>query len=339
MSENNESSAGTRSTERSTGAKLTLGAFGGEPILEGELFGQALNQEHRPPVPSARKKTFKAWFADTGWRHIVAWAAIVFALFPLAYILSASLNPGGTLTGSNQLFSEISFDNYTRLFTDPAILYPTWYVNSLFISIVTSVSVVLLCALGAFAFSRLRFTGRRIGLATLLVLQMFPQLLAITAIFLLMIQISDVFPAIGLGTHAGLIMIYLGGALGVNTFLMYGFFNTVPVAIDEAAKIDGAGHARVFFTIMLPLVMPILIVVGLLTFIGTIGEFAIAGVILTDPNTQTVALGLIQLVSGFQSQNWGIFAAGAVLAALPVMILFLFSQRFISGGLVSGSVK
>jgi arabinogalactan oligomer/maltooligosaccharide transport system permease protein len=286
-----------------------------------------------------RRRTFKQWFVDTGWRHVVAWIAIVFALFPLLYIVSASLNPIGTLTGSNQLFSAISLGNYERLFTDPAVPYATWYVNSLIIAIVTSVATVLLCAMGAYAFSRMRFAGRRFGLATLLVLQMFPQLLAITAIFLLMIQIGDVFPAIGLGTHAGLIMIYLGGALGVNTFLMYGFFNTVPPALDEAAKIDGAGHARVFFTIMLPLVTPILIVVGLLTFIGIIGEFAIASVILTDPTQQTVAIGLFQLVSGFQSQNWGIFSAGAILAALPVMIIFLLSQKYIAGGLTSGSVK
>ncbi|WP_214465500.1 sugar ABC transporter permease [Microbacterium flavescens] len=286
-----------------------------------------------------RRRSFRAWFADTGWRHLVAWAAIVFALFPLLYILSVSLNPIGTLTGSNQLFRQVDFTNYIRLFTDPDLPYPQWYANSLVIAVVTSVFTVLLCALGAYAFSRMRFTGRRFGLATLLVLQMFPQLLAITAIFLLMIQISDVFPAIGLGTHAGLIMIYLGGALGVNTFLMYGFFNTVPTAIDEAAKIDGAGHARVFFTIMLPLVTPILVVIGLLTFIGIIGEFAIASVILNDPAQQTVAIGLFQLVSGFMSQNWGVFAAGAVLAALPVMVFFLVSQRYIAGGLVSGSVK
>lgn len=286
-----------------------------------------------------RKRSFRQWFVDTGWRHLIAWAAIVFALFPLLYIISASLNPVGTLTGSNQLFAQISFRNYERLFTDESIPYDTWYVNSLIIAVVTSALTVLLCALGAYAFSRMRFRGRRVGLVSLLVLQMFPQLLAITAIFLLMIQISDVFPAIGLGTHAGLIMIYLGGALGVNTFLMYGFFNTVPTAIDEAAKIDGAGHARVFFTIMLPLVTPILIVIGLLTFIGIIGEFAIASVILTDPATQTVAIGLFQLVSGFQSQNWGVFSAGAILAALPVMVFFLFSQRYIAGGLVSGSVK
>ena len=298
-----------------------------------------LPADDQSPIPTRRRQSFRRWFADKGWRHVVAWIAIAFALFPLLYIVSASLNPIGTLTGSNQLFSAISPRNYERLFTDPAIPYGTWYVNSLIIAIVTSVVTVLLCALGAYAFSRMRFRGRRFGLMTLLVLQMFPQLLAITAIFLLMIQISDVFPAIGLGTHAGLIMVYLGGALGVNTFLMYGFFNTVPSAIDEAAKIDGAGHARVFFTIMLPLVTPILIVVGLLTFIGIIGEFAIASVILTDPATQTVAIGLFQLVSGFQSQNWGVFSAGAILAALPVMVLFLLSQRYIAGGLVSGSVK
>lgn len=296
-------------------------------------------QDALPEEPKQNRQSFRRWFIDKGWRHVVAWAAILFALFPLAYILSVSFNPIGTLTGSNALFQRFDLRNYVNLFNNPDIPYGQWYVNSLVIAVVTSVFTVLLCALGAYSFSRMRFRGRRFGLVTLLVLQMFPQLLAITAIFLLMIQITDVFPAIGLGTHAGLIMIYLGGALGVNTFLMYGFFNTIPTAIDEAAKIDGAGHARVFFTIMLPLVTPILAVIGLLTFIGIIGEFAIASVILTDPSQQTVAIGLFQLVSGFMSQNWGIFCAGAVLAALPVMVLFLFLQRYIAGGLVSGSVK
>lgn len=337
MSENT-TSGGTR-RERAAVQGAVVGTFSGQGAVEGELVGSALAPAQTPVAPARNRRSFKRWFTDTGWRHIVAWIAIIFALFPLLYIVSASFNPVGTLTGSNQLFSSFSTRNYERLFNDPSIPYATWYVNSLIIAIVTSVATVFLCALGAYAFSRMRFRGRRFGLATLLVLQMFPQLLAITAIFLLMIQISDVFPAIGLGTHAGLIMIYLGGALGVNIFLMYGFFNTIPPALDEAAKIDGAGHARVFFTIMLPLVTPILIVVGLLTFIGTIGEFAIASVILTDPNQQTVAIGLFQLVSGFQSQNWGIFSAGAILAAFPVMLIFLFSQKYIAGGLVSGSVK
>ena len=185
----------------------------------------------------------------------------------------------------------------------------------------------------------MRFIGRRVGLLTLLLVQMFPQLLAVVAIFLLLSGIADIFPAIGLNSQIGLIMVYLGGALGVNTYLMYGFFNTVPSSIDEAAKIDGAGHARIFFTIILRLVAPILAVVGLLSFVGTTSEFVIASIVLIDPDKQTLAVGLYQFVSQEFSRNWSIFAAGAVLAAIPVMTLFLFLQKYIVGGLTAGSVK
>lgn len=289
-------------------------------------------------IPTRRPSAGR-WFADVGWRHIVGLVAVAFALFPLLYILSVSFNPTGTLTGSNQLFRSFDAANYVKLLSDPNQPFAHWFVNTLVIGVVTSVLTVFLGALAAYAFSRMRFTGRRAGLLTLLLVQMFPQFLAVVAIFLLMVAISDVFPAIGLGTHIGLIMIYLGGALGVNTFLMYGFFNTIPTSIDEAAKIDGAGHARTFFTIVLPLVVPILAVVGLLSFIGTTSEFVIASIMLTDPEAQTLAVGLYSLISGFQSQNWGVFAAGAVLAALPVMLLFLFLQKYIVGGLTAGSVK
>jgi arabinogalactan oligomer/maltooligosaccharide transport system permease protein len=178
-----------------------------------------------------------------------------------------------------------------------------------------------------------------VGLTTLLVVQMFPQLLAVVAIFLLMVAIGDIFPAIGLNSQIGLIMVYLGGALGVNTYLMYGFFNTVPSSIDEAAKIDGAGHARIFFTIILRLVAPILAVVGLLSFIGTSSEFVLASVILIDPDKQTLAVGLYKFVSDEFSKNWSVFAAGAVLAAILPVALFLALQRYIVGGLTAGSVK
>ena len=159
------------------------------------------------------------------------------------------------------------------------------------------------------------------------------------AIFLLMSAIGDIFPALGLNSQIGLIMVYLGGALGVNTFLMYGFFNTVPASIDEAAKIDGAGHARIFFTIILRLVAPVLAVIGLLSFIGTMNDFLIASVVLVDPDKQTLAVGLYQFVSQETARNWSVFAAGAVLAAILPMALFLGLQRFIVGGLTAGSVK
>ena len=285
------------------------------------------------------RRPFPKWFRETGWRHLIGIAVLLFAIFPLVYVFSASLNPGGTLLTANALFSNVSLESYVALFQDPSYPYGMWWVNSLVVGSATAAGTVLLCALAAYAFSRMRFTGRRFGLLSLLLVQMFPQLLAVVAIFLLMSAISDVFPAIGLNTLIGLIMVYLGGALGVNTYLMYGFFNTVPASIDEAAKIDGAGHARIFFTIILRLVAPILAVIGLLTFIFVCGEFVIASVILIAPEKQTLAVGLFQFVSNAQSKNWSVFAAGAVLAAILPMALFLALQRFIVGGLTAGSVK
>ncbi len=286
-----------------------------------------------------RRRSFGAWFKDKGWRHLVGVAVTIFAIFPLLYVLSAAFNSTGTLVGSNALFSRIDFGNFTELFDNPSRPYARWFVNTMVVGVVTSAATVFLGAMAAYAFSRMRFKGRRIGLLSLLLLQMFPQLLAVVAIFLLLSGISEVIPALGLGSQLGLIMVYLGGALGVNTYLMYGFFNTVPQSLDEAAKIDGASHTQIFFGIIMRLVTPILAVVGLLSFIAISGEFVIASVVLTDPDSQTLAVGLYSFVAQQRSENWGVFAAGAVLAAVPVMALFLFLQRYIVSGLTAGSVK
>ena len=248
-------------------------------------------------IASKRRRSPGRWFITTGWRHLVGIAILLFAVFPLLYILSASLNPSGTLVGSNDLFRQVDFRNYVALFQSEQQPYGFWFMNSIIIGVVTAVGTVLLGALAAYAFSRMRFRGRRVGLLSLLLVQMFPQLLAVVAIFLLLYSIGEIFPVLGLGSQLALIMVYLGGALGVNTFLMYGFFNTVPVSIDEAAKIDGASHAQIFFRIILRLVTPILAVVGLLSFVATIGEFVIASVVLQSPRSQTLAVGLYQFVS------------------------------------------
>ena len=290
-------------------------------------------------IPLKRPFSFRRWFARTGWRHLVGIVMVVFSGFPLLYVLSASLNPQGTLTGSNQLFSRIGFDAYARILSTPEAPFALWFGNTIIIAATTSILTVFLGALAAYSFSRMRFTGRRVGLLTLVLVQMFPQLLAVVAIFLVMSTISDLFPAIGLNTQIGLIMVYLGGALSVNTYLMYGFFNTIPASIDEAAKIDGASHARIFFTIILRLVAPILAVVGLLSFIATTNDFVVASVLLIDPDKQTLAVGLYRLVSNPNYADWSAFSAGAVLAALPVMALFLYLQKYIVGGLTAGSDK
>jgi len=285
------------------------------------------------------RRGFGFWFRDTGWRHLVAIVVTVFAIFPLLFVLSSSLNPNGTLTGSNALFSVFGPDSYLRILTDPNNPYLLWFGNTLKVAAITAVASTLMGALAAYAFSRMRFTGRRFGLVAIVVIQLFPQLLGAVAIFLMMSAIGDVFPALGLNTHAGLILVYLGGSLGVNTYLMYGFFNTVPIEIDEAAKIDGAGHARIFFTIILRLVAPILAVVALLSVIASVNEFLIASVLLIDTENQTLAVGLVKLVSNPRYADWSAFSAGAILAAVPVVALFLVLQKYIVGGLTAGAVK
>jgi arabinogalactan oligomer/maltooligosaccharide transport system permease protein len=278
------------------------------------------------------------WFRDTGWRHLVGLALVVFALFPVVYILSAALNPSGTLVGSNNLFQTIDTANFTLLFETTN--YARWWVNSLVVGAITAVTTAFLCALAAYAFSRFRFQGRRAGLFGLLLIQMFPQLLGFIAIFALMLSFQEYFPAIGLGTLLGLILIYLGGALGVNTWLMKGFFDTVPRDIDESAKVDGAGHARTFFTLILPLVVPIVAVVGMLSYVATANEYLIARTVLgTDPDVQTLPVGLFEFINrGFEAQ-WGVFSAGAILGAIPPTIIFFFAQRYIASGLLAGAVK
>jgi len=217
-------------------------------------------------------------------------------------------------------------------------MFWTWMGSTLVIAVATAVGTVLMGAAAALAFSRFRFTGRRVGLTSLLVIQMFPQMLAFVAIFLLL-SLAPVVPALGINSKLGLICVYLGGALGVNTFLMYGFFNTVPRELDEAAKIDGATHTQIYWTIVLRLVSPILAVVGLLSFISTFGEFVIARVVLQSERNWTLAVGLYGWVSALLEANWGLFAAGAVITAVPVLVLFLYLQKYVVGGLTAGSVK
>ncbi|GEA82593.1 sugar ABC transporter permease [Cellulomonas uda] len=294
--------------------------------------GSVMARNARARVRGRRRR----WFAEVSWKYVVAAVVVVYAAFPLVYVLSASLAAGGTLTGSTSLFRSVSAENYQAL---DATRFWQWAGNSLVVATATAIGSVLMGAAAAYAFSRFRFSGRRTGLTTLLIIQMFPQMLAFVAIFLLLLSLGEVIPVLGLNSKLALIAVYLGGALGSNTLLMYGFFNSVPRELDEAAKIDGASHSQIYWTIILRLVTPILAVVGLLSFISTFGEFILARVILTSESNWTLAVGMYGWVSDQLNANWGLFAAGAVLAALPVLMLFLFLQKYIVGGLTAGSVK
>lgn len=278
-------------------------------------------------------------FRAVWWRHLLTWVALVWALFPIVYIVAAAFNPAGTLSTSSLLPTAFSTINFHTLLTSSTWPYFSWYRNSLYVSIIGSVATIFIGACAAYVFSRMRFRGRRAGLMALLLLQMFPALLAFVAVYSMFNQIGQVLPAIGLNTTNGLILAYLGGAMGANVWLLKGYFDTVPRDLDEAARIDGASHARTFFTIVLPLVRPILVTVFMLSFVGLFSEFMLASIFLRDVHQQTLGVGLWALSVADKNAYFGQFCAGALLASLPVVAIYLGLQKQLIGGLTGGSVK
>jgi arabinogalactan oligomer/maltooligosaccharide transport system permease protein len=288
--------------------------------------------------------------AGNWWRYLVSLAAIAFALLPILYVVSAAFNPVDSLSGSGLIPDAITLDNFRAILSGAPgeagtseesldIPYKNWYVNMLFVSGATAVLSVFFGALAAYAFARFRFRGRRMGMMSLLLIQMFPTFLAVVAIYLIVLRVGNVFPAIGLDTRTGVILVYLGGVLGVNTWLMKGFLDSIPDSLDESARVDGATPSQVFWAIILPLAAPVLAVVALLSYIGTINEFIVASVLLDSTDKFTMTVGLYGFIQDKYAQQWGTFCAGVVLAAIPVVILFFFLQRFIAEGLTRGAVK
>lgn len=273
------------------------------------------------------------------WRWALAVVLIAFSIFPVLWIVSASINPVNDLANQKLIPDNWGFQNFKQLVSNPIFPFFTWFKNSIIISSVSTILTVSLTTLAAFAFSRFRFKGRQGMLKAILLIQSFPNLLAIVALFTIAKQIGDVIPWMGLNTHAGLILVYSGGAMGMNIWLMKGYMDTIPRDIDESAHVDGATDWQVFYKLILPLLRPILVVISILSFIGTYGEFIIARTLLTQREMQTVMVGLQIFTSGQYTKNWGIFAAGALIAALPIMIIYLILQDQIVGGLTQGSVK
>jgi arabinogalactan oligomer / maltooligosaccharide transport system permease protein len=272
-------------------------------------------------------------------RLALAIVLITFAVFPALWIISASLDPASRLGSQQFIPLNASLVHYRFLFTSPLHPFPTWMLNSLKISGISTVLSVMITMLSAYSFSRFRFRFRRNMLLMILLIQVFPGMLTMIALFLLLLQLGNFIPWLGLNTHGGLILIYLGGAMGINVWLMKGFFDSVPREIDESAMVDGATHWQAFWLLIFPLVRPILIVVGILTFIGTYGDFILARIMLKSTENYTVMVGLYLFTTQQFAQNWGPFAAGAIMAALPIVIIYLLLQDFIVSGLTQGSGK
>ena len=301
---------------------------------------------------------------DLTWRWIVILVALLFALFPVAWIISAAFNPTGNL--ANQTLIPQNVESLEELFTNfrgilvedlPIHPYWNWLGNSIFVSGISAVLSVLVSALSAYAFSRFRFQGRRSLLVLVLLIQVFPNMLAMVALFLILQQIGkladyipqavpalsginwSVFQLFGLDSLGGLILVYLGGAMGINTWLMKGFFDSIPRDIDESAQVDGATHWQTFWMLIFPLVRPILAVVAILAFVSSFNEFVLARVLLRNKEHWTLMVGLFNYVSDNFARDWGKFAAGALIGATPIVVLYLLLQDQIVSGLTQGAVK
>lgn len=282
---------------------------------------------------------FVRWFKEYGWRHLVGMLFVFFAIYPILFVVTNSFADFANLANSKLIPDTFTLKHYKRLSGDSLVPYFRWLYNTYKVAIIASVFNVFLGTLAAYAFSRLQFKGRRASLLTLVIVQMFPAFLAFVAIYLLFFQISDILPFMGLGTHLGLILVYLGGSIGFNSWLIKGFMDTISPSLDEAAKVDGATDFQIFSKVILPLARPILVVIFVITFIGIYSDYILAAIFLKDKNLWTVAVGINTVFVDDFNADWGVIAASSVLAAAPIATIFIFFQKQITGGLTAGSVK
>jgi ABC-type maltose transport system permease subunit len=272
-----------------------------------------------------------------GVRLIISVFLIIFSVFPVLWVISASLNPTGSLATQTLIPANPGLDNYRTLME--AVPYWTWFWNSVKVAGTTAVLSLSITTIAAYAFSRFRFRHRQTMLKGILLIQVFPALLALVATFLMISQIGDIVASLGLNTHAALILVYLGGAMGINIWLMKGYLDTIPRDIDESAMVEGATDWQIFTRLILPLLRPILIVIGLISYIGTYSEFILARVLLKSTEQYTLMVGLERFAGAQFQQRWGVFAAGVLIGAIPIMIIYFALQDQIVGGLTQGSVK
>ncbi|WP_461216119.1 sugar ABC transporter permease [Listeria monocytogenes] len=255
----------------------------------------------------------------------------IIILYPILITASSAFKPGNIAAFTLEWSDSWTLNNFTRLFNET--LYLDWYKNTLIIAVVTMIMQVTIVTLAGYTYSRYRFKGRKNSLIFFLIIQMVPTMAALTAFYVLAMLLG------ALDQYWFLTLIYIGGGIPMNTWLMKGYFDTVPRDLDESAKLDGAGHFRIFAQIILPLVRPMIAVQALWAFMGPFGDFLLAKFLLRTPEKLTIAVGLQTFIANPQQQKVALFAAGAILAALPICLLFFFLQKNFVSGLTAGGTK
>jgi|SRR5699024_8588771 len=285
-------------------------------------------------MKSANSSIKKQRFIRMFFTYLVLLFMVVIVIYPLLWTVGASFNPGNSLVSTSIIPKNPTLNHYRRLFSgESSLLYGQWYLNSLKISFFTMILSLLCVSFTAYAFSRFRFKGRKNGLLMFMLLQMIPQFSALIAIFVLAQMLGMI------NSHWMLILVYVGGQIPMNTYLLKGYFDSIPMELDESAKLDGASNTTIFRKIILPLSRPMLAVVAMNGFTGPLGDFALSSVLLRNPEYYTLPIGLYKLVTDKMGASYTTFAAGAILISIPVALVFLLLQKQFVSGLTAGGTK
>lgn len=272
------------------------------------------------------KSFFKKFFT---YLYLIVLAAIV--IYPLLITVSSAFQAGNVTAFKLDLNAKWTLTNFRRLFEETS--YLTWYKNTLKVAVTTMVFQVIAITLAGYAFSRYRFIGRKHSLMFFLIIQMVPTMSALTAFFVMALKLDAI------NEHWFLSLLYIGQGIPMNTWLMKGYFDTVPIDLDESAMLDGAGHFTRFWKIVLPLVRPMVAVQALWAFMSPFGDYVLSSFLLRSDKYYTVAIGLQTFISDARNQRVALFAAGAILIALPICILFFYLQKNFITGLTDGGTK
>lgn len=282
-------------------------------------------------LPARRKRvTVHDVLATFGVYALLIFMALL-VLTPIVWIIGASFNPMSSLLSATAFPENPTVLHYVKLIKETKFVY--WYANTLKIALINMAISVVLTSMTSYVFSRFRFKGKRAGLLSILILQMFPSFMGMMATYNILWQLNL------LDTHFGLILTYAAGQVPYNTWLVKGYLSNIPRSLDEAAKLDGASNLRIFTQIVLPLMKPILIFVALSQFITPWMDFIFPRMILSSPEKKTLAIGLYDMINANTNNNFTTFAAGAILVAVPITILYVCLQKYLIQGVTAGANK
>lgn len=272
-------------------------------------------------------------------KYVIAAVLIFFAVLPTFWIIATSFNKAQSLLGAEIIPKALTFNNYKDLLTSKTLNFSQWMLNSLKVTSISVVLIVAITCLTAYALSRFRFKGKKGVMMGIMIMNIFPGILAMIAIYTMLQQFGIYIPGMGLNTHGGLICIYVAGSMSINVLMVKSYIDSIAFELDESALMEGASYWQIFWKIIFPVIRPMVITIAILAFMSTYGDFVIANLLLKGNDKVTVMVGIYQFTQQRFDTNWGIVTAGTTIAAIPAVVLFFCTQKYILNGLTAGAVK